>query len=256
VTHTRLDREGIVLVITFARGKANALNAELVEELHAAFAQTERDASVRGVVLASDHPKLFSGGFDVDEVFSYDEPTMGRFFGRFLDLFERMRHLPKPLVCAVGGHAYAGAAILALACDRRIFVDGDVGFAINEVNLGVVLPDPTIAVIVETLGLRTARHLLLDGAVFKGQDALRAGIVDEVVPAREVLTRAIGCARLFASKPPLAYAEHKRALLAKGTPRLEGAARELAVASFMTRWVSEESVAARAALVESLSRKS
>ena len=60
---------------------------------------------------------------------------MTAFFARFVELFERMRRLPKPVVAAMSGHAYAGGAILALACDVRVMADG-AGFALNEVDLG------------------------------------------------------------------------------------------------------------------------
>src|SRR5262249_19605191 len=134
------ERDGKLLVVTISRGKANALNSAVVEELHLVLDDAEESADVRGVVVASDRPKFFSAGFDVVEVFSYDRETMRVFFGRFMDLYERMLRFPKPVVAAVTGHAYAGGAVLALACDARVMSRGDFGFALNEINLGIVLP--------------------------------------------------------------------------------------------------------------------
>src|SRR5215208_3927772 len=96
-----------LLIATMSRGKANALNGAMVEELNRAFEDAENNESVRGVVLASDRAKFFSGGFDVSEVFQYDRETMTEFFGRFIDLYERMISLPKPVVAAVHGHEFA-----------------------------------------------------------------------------------------------------------------------------------------------------
>src|ERR1044072_5884085 len=79
------NNEGL-LIVKMARGKANALNTAMVEELNAALDHAASDENVRGVVLASDRPKVFSGGFDVLEVFAYDRETMTEFFGRFIDL--------------------------------------------------------------------------------------------------------------------------------------------------------------------------
>ena len=118
-----------------ARGKANALNAPMVDELHGRRRAGAR-ADVRGLVLASDRPKFFSGGFDVKEVFQYGREKMTSYFGSFMDLYEDLFRLPKPVVAAISGHSVAGGAVLALACDARVMAEGPFRFALNEVNLG------------------------------------------------------------------------------------------------------------------------
>ncbi len=134
------ERDGSLLVLTLARGKANALNRALVEELLSEVTAAAADDSVRGLVLASNRPRFFSSGFDVREVFTYDPPGMTEFFGRFIDLYESLYRFPKPLVGAVSGHCFAGGAILATACDFRIMAEGEYGYALNEVKLGLALP--------------------------------------------------------------------------------------------------------------------
>ena len=153
---TRVDRDGELLIITLARGKANPLNAAMVEELITAFGAASGD-DVRAVVFASDRPKFFSSGFDVVEVFAYDRDRMKEFFSRFIDLYEAMLHLPKPVVAAVSGHAFAGGAVLALACDSRVMAEGEFGFALNEVNLGIVVPPGFIRMAVAAVGEKNAR---------------------------------------------------------------------------------------------------
>src|SRR5262249_60722447 len=96
-----------ILVITLARGKANALDWKMIEELTGALAQARSDSTTRGLVIASASARFFSGGFDVAEVFGYSREKMGEFFGRFIDLYESLYRLPKPVVAAIGGHAYA-----------------------------------------------------------------------------------------------------------------------------------------------------
>ena len=80
------NREGL-LIVTMSRGKANALNADLVNELTGAVTVAKGD-DVRGVVLASGCPNFFSAGFDVKEVFAYDRETMTTYFGSYMNLYE------------------------------------------------------------------------------------------------------------------------------------------------------------------------
>src|SRR5580704_10330121 len=143
MVHIKSERDGNLLILTISRGKANALNYPLVEELHTAVAAAALDDSVRGLVLASDRPRFFSTGFDIREVFLYDRDAMARFFGLFIDLYETLYSFPKPVVAALSGHTFAGGAILAIACDFRIMAEGEFGFALNEINLGLAVT-PTI----------------------------------------------------------------------------------------------------------------
>src|SRR5437868_11844333 len=88
--------EGL-LVVTMSRGASNPMNAEMIAELHEALAMA-RAADVRGLVLASDRPKFFSAGFDVKEVFQYGREEMRDYFGSFMDLYEGLFRLLKPVV--------------------------------------------------------------------------------------------------------------------------------------------------------------
>ena len=173
--HIKIENTEGLLIIRMSRGKANALNGEMVEELIAAISEAEASESVRGVVLASDRAKFFSGGFDVMEVFAYDREKMTQFFGRFIDLYEGMLRLAKPIVAAVSGHAFAGGAVLALASDLRVMAEGEFGFALNEINIGLALPPGMIRMAVVAVGARRARELVLEGKTVKPAEALEAG---------------------------------------------------------------------------------
>src|SRR5207244_5061820 len=103
-----LTRTDGLLAIRMARPKANALNAQMLEELRAAFATAANDAGVRGVVLASAVPGIFSAGFDARESFPYGPAEIKAFFGGFLQLTHGILDLPKPAVAAIEGYAMAG----------------------------------------------------------------------------------------------------------------------------------------------------
>src|SRR5579859_5542158 len=167
----RTENTDGILIVTLARGKANAINGAMVEDLSSAVEEA-RSGYVRGLVLASDRPNLFCGGFDVKEVFQYDRPTMETFFGAFIDLYDGLFRLPKPTVAALPGHTVAGGAVLALACDVRVMAAGTGRFALNEVNLGVVLPPGIMRMALGAIGPRHARELFLGGESLGPERAL------------------------------------------------------------------------------------
>src|SRR4051794_25432789 len=123
------DEHGI-RVLKLASGKANALHPPVVEELLSAVRRAAGDPAAGGLVLGSDRPRFFSAGFDVKQVFEFDRPAMTVFFGSFIDLYEALLAFPKPVIGAIGGHAVAGGAVLALTADQRVFAEGDGRFVL------------------------------------------------------------------------------------------------------------------------------
>src|SRR5579862_4500525 len=210
MVHIQAERSDSLLILTLARGKANALNYELIEELYQAITGAAGDESVRGLVLASDRPRFFCTGFDIREVFGYDREGMSAFFGRFIDVYESLYSFPKPVVAALSGHTFAGVAILAIACDFRVMAEGDFGFALNEINLGLALTPTLRHMLTDAVGTPRAREVLLFGEPMTPARALEIGLVRELAPAAEVRARAIACARVLAAKPPGAFREIKR----------------------------------------------
>jgi enoyl-CoA hydratase/carnithine racemase len=247
------ERDGQLLVVTLARGKANALNSAMVEELIAAVSSAAASEDVRGVVLASDRPKFFSGGFDVVEVFGYDRKTMTEFFGRFIDLYEKMLRLPKPLVAAVSGHAYAGGAVLALACDARVIAQGEFGFALNEINLGMALPPGMIRLATHAVGAGNAWDMVLRGQTVTPSRALEIGLAADAVDPKTVLERAKELARELADKPPLTFAVVKQQFLEVTGHHPTGNDREW-LDRFIEHWFSAETMERKDALIQSIRR--
>ncbi|HWN99344.1 MAG TPA: enoyl-CoA hydratase/isomerase family protein [Blastocatellia bacterium] len=246
------NRDHELLIVTLGRAKANPLNAAMVEELIAALESATGD-DVRGVVLASDRPKFFSSGFDVSEVFQYDRERMTEFFGRFINLYESILLLPKPVVAAVSGHAYAGGAVLALACDSRIMAEGEFGFALNEVNLGVVVPSGFIRMATAAVGARNAREIILEGKPLSPARALEMGLADSVVKPEAVLDRAIARARELAAKPPMAFGAVKRLFL-EASGHSAAFSDRLTLSQFVEHWFSPEATERKEALIQSLRR--
>jgi len=241
--------EGL-MVLVMSRGKANAFHAPLMEELYTAVQSAGADPGVRGVVIASGRPGFFSGGFDVREVFHYGREEMSAFFGQFISVCENLRSLPKPVVAALGGHTFAGGAILALACDIRVMAKGPFGFALNEVNLGLSVPPEISRMLMEAVGTARAREMLFSGDPVTPERAYEIGLVHELADPEQVVERAEARARLLASKPPSAFATTKRQLR-------DLAAGRAAVGSldgFLDMWFSNEASEARQRLAAKLGR--
>jgi Delta3-Delta2-enoyl-CoA isomerase len=247
-----LEERDRLRIVRLARGKGNALNPELVEDLHEAFQQAEADAGVRGVVLASASPSIFCGGFDAMEVFLFGESEIRHFFGRFLDLCRRIVDLPKPVVAAVNGHAMAGGAVLALTCDERVFAEGGYGFALNEINLGMAVTPGIVELTVRAAGAAAARELLLGGDPIPPEKARSLGIASELTPAGALLDRACERCTRYAGKPSEAFAAVKRSLWRGVKEVMERDAEGIDV--FVRQWTAPESVERRRAVTDRMRR--
>ncbi|HEY7913943.1 MAG TPA: enoyl-CoA hydratase/isomerase family protein [Blastocatellia bacterium] len=242
-----------ILLIKLARGKANALNSAMVDELGEMIRRAETDRGVSAIVLASDRPKFFSGGFDVKEVFGYERDAMTEFFGRFIDLYESMLLIKKPVVAAVSGHAYAGGAVLALASDARVMAGGEFGFALNEINIGLVLPPGMMRMAVRATGPAVAREMVVEGKVIAPAEALAARLASEVTGAEAVIDRAVARASELAAKPPETFGKVKRLFNeALGLPPARSD-REF-LAQFIEHWFSAESIEHKQRVIDSLRR--
>jgi enoyl-CoA hydratase/carnithine racemase len=251
MTSIRNEKKDGLLIVTMSRGKANALNAAMVEELTASVAEAAAD-DVRGLVLASGCPNFFSAGFDAKEVFAYDRETMTAYFGAYIDLYDALFHLPKPVVGALSGHAMAGGAVLALACDVRVMAEGPFRFALNEINLGVVLSPGVVRMAVDAIGPRHARELFLEGESLTPARAKEIGLAAELAQPEKVLERAVARAHSLAEKPRGAFGIMKRTLIeVSGHPPLGSGRQHLG--RFIDQWFTPECIERRQVLTLKLS---
>ena len=139
VSAIRVEKQGPLAVLRLDKPRGNAIDEAIVDELTAACVALEADTAVRGVLLASAHPKLFCPGLDLVALLEYDRPAMQLFMGKFAGMVWQLYGLRKPVVAAVSGHAVAGGCILAMAADWRVLRRGAT-IGLNEVKVGVPLP--------------------------------------------------------------------------------------------------------------------
>ena len=184
ITHDHAIRE-----IQLARPPVNALNLELLQALRKAIDDSVRD-DVRGIVL-SGAPGLFSAGVDVPALLQRDRAGVREYWREFFALCGALARAPIPLVAAITGHSPAGGAVLALFCDYRVMADGPDRIGLNEVQVGLIVPEAIQLALRRVVGTYRAERLLVAGAMIESADALACGFVDETTAVEQVTTRAL-----------------------------------------------------------------
>jgi enoyl-CoA hydratase len=206
-TNIRVENRPPLAVITLDRPKAlNALNSATLAELESAFETAAHDAGTRVVLLTGAGGRAFAAGADIRELAAIP-PEEGRAFAlRGQTIFRRIETLGKPVIACIQGFALGGGCELAMACTLRIASD-DARFGQPEVKLGVIAGYGGTQRLPRLVGRGNALKLLLTGAVIDAHEALRIGLVEEVVPAAELMTRAETLAMEIAANAPLAVAQ-------------------------------------------------
>lgn len=219
------------------RGKVNALNEQVVEEIHGCFRRLAADPDVGAVIFTGDGP-FFSFGFDIPEFLSYSKESFSRFLNRFTKLYTYLFTYPKPLVAALNGHAIAGGCMLALACDYRVMVSERAKISLNEITFGSSVFAGSVAMLKLLIGGKNAHAVLYDGAMYSAQTASHLGLIDQVSADEKLVGDAREVARRLAAKDAAAFRSIKgllRAPVADEMARKE----EQSVREFVDIWYSE-----------------
>lgn len=211
--HVRYDLAGDIAILTMQRGKANPLHHPMLAEMLGYVEQAAADPAVKALVLSSDRPRFFSPGFDVTEVFRYDRAQINEFLQLFGRLMDRIHFFPKPTVAALNGQTYAGGALLALCFDFRIMAQGNYGFALTEVNIGVRLPESVFFLLANAAGIPLARRAFLTGDPILPAEGHAAGLFHSLAPEDQVRGQAVELATYLATKPPATYRAIKEKIL-------------------------------------------
>ena len=194
-----------VLVIHLDDGKANALSFDMITAISHALDQAEADDTIGAVVLHGREGK-FSGGFDLSVMRSGDWGAVATLVSDGGDLVRRLYGSSVPVVAACTGHALAAGALMLLGCDVRVGADVPCKIGLNEVAIGMVLPAWAITIAQDRLSRRHIQLAVVTAQVTDGGGAMAAGFLDEVVPERDVLARAIERATELAALSGRAYA--------------------------------------------------
>ena len=208
----KIEKDGAVAVLTIDRPKVlNALNDDTIAELSRALDQLGADAEVRAIILTGGGDKAFVAGADISELARCDVPGGMAKSQRGMDLLFKMESLPKPIIAAVNGFALGGGCEIAMACDFRIASE-NAQLGQPEVSLGLIPGYGGTQRLPRLVGAGMAKRLLYTGDRVKADEALRIGLVEEVVPADRLMARCRELAASIAARGPLTLAAIKKAV--------------------------------------------
>jgi crotonobetainyl-CoA hydratase len=199
-------REGAILEVTLDRPKANAIDLATSVRMGEVFADFRDDPALRVAIITGGGDKFFCPGWDLKAAADGDAVDGNYGVGGFGGLQE-LPHLNKPVIAAVNGICCGGGLELALSADMILAAD-HATFALPEIRSGTVA-DAASVKLPKRVPYHIAMELLLTGRWFDAAEGKGWGLINEVVPAAELMPRTWELARLLASGPPLVYAAIK-----------------------------------------------
>ncbi len=206
-TNIRLEKRSPLAFVTLDRPTVlNALNAQTLDELDRAFGELSTDSSIRVILLAGAGGRAFAAGADIKELAALTKEEGHAFALRGQGVLRGIETLGKPVIACVQGFVLGGGCELAMACTFRLAAD-DARLGQPEVKLGVITGYGGSQRLPRLIGRGAALKLLLTGAIVGANEALRLGLVDEVVPAAQLMERAESLAMEIAANAPLAIRE-------------------------------------------------
>lgn len=195
-------------LITLNRGKSNALDREMITELTDMLHNINNDDNIGGVIITGKE-HFFSAGLDLIALYGYDEEEIKSFWKLFLDFTAKIVSFKKPMVAAINGHAPAGGCVIGLACDARVMAEGKYIIGLNEVPVGIIVPDSIFQLYSFWLGKAHASRSLLEGKLFSPEEALAIGLIDEVVNPASIMTAAERRIRKYMAMEPNTWQQSK-----------------------------------------------
>jgi enoyl-CoA hydratase len=182
-----IDELGVALITVNRPQKLNALSREVIAELDDAFTRVANDSTIRAVIVTGAGEKAFVAGADINELTALSATESRRFAARGQAVYRKLETCGKPSVAAVNGFALGGGMELAMACTVR-FASENAKLGQPEVKLGIVPGYGGTQRLPRLVGRGIALEMLLDGEPITAAEALRIGLVNEVVPQAELLS--------------------------------------------------------------------
>jgi enoyl-CoA hydratase len=209
--------DGTVALIEMDDGKANALSHAMIDAIADALAEAERDESTVAAVLVGREGR-FSAGFDLSVIQSGDANAILELVASGGQLVRTIYGCGVPVVAACTGHALAAGALMLLGSDVRVGADGPFKIGLNEVAIGLTLPDWAHTIAFERLSKRHIQRAIANARVTGPADAVDVGFLDRVVAPDQVVDAAIEEAASMSQLDPGAY---RRTMAGFRLPTLE-----------------------------------
>ncbi len=240
---------GEIVELRLHRPPANALDPELVSRLDAALSAAPSEGAA--AVVISGTPGMFTGGLDLITLSRLDGAGMREAVRGFLGLLRTLAACPVPLAAAITGHAPAGGAVIAQFCDRRVMARGEFTIGFSESQLGIAMPRMILQVLALRVGWNRATELCITGRLMDPEEALAAGLVDELAEPRDAVGAALAWLERLLRVPRHPLAVTRRRARSAMIEAVESSFQQ-DVEEFLELWGRPETQRAVAAMVQRL----
>lgn len=201
--YVKLEIQEQVALLTLDHPPVNALSPAVVDELDAILRHIEVQDEIMAVVLTGAGPKIFVAGADIKAMAGMTPEQAEQLAEAGQRALNRLEDMAKLTICAINGLALGGGLELAMACDLRLCAE-HAKMGQPEINLGIIPGFGGTQRLPRIVGSARALEMLLSGEPIDAQTAWAWGLVNHVIPAEELLPRAMGLAKSVASKAPVA----------------------------------------------------
>src|SRR2546422_5819226 len=207
----RLEKQDSIGHIVLDRPPANSYDKSFLDELDLSIEEARRDDALKAIVVRSANERFFSAGADISVFAKGNLDAQNAFVVCANDAFAKFEQTPKVVIAAVNGHCLGGGLEIALCCDFRVAAEGTYRIGLPEVTLGLLPGTGGTQRLPRLIRPQKALDFMLRGTTMPPQDALAAGIVDEVVAAGELLDKALERVKVYATGPTFAIGRIKKA---------------------------------------------
>ncbi|XP_062999279.1 enoyl-CoA delta isomerase 1, mitochondrial isoform X3 [Elgaria multicarinata webbii] len=236
-----LDESTGVAVMKMKSPPVNSLSLELLTEFSIGLEKLENNKACRGLILTSAAPQIFSAGLDITEMCGKSNEHYAQFWKAVQEMWLGLYSSNLVTIAAVNGSSPAGGCLMAVSCDYRIMAENPkYSIGLNETRLGIVAPFWFKDTMVNTVGHRATERSLQLGLLYPPPDALRVGLVDEVVPEGKVQAVAAEAMAQWLAIPDHAR-QLSKSLMRKPTVDRLLAHREADIQNFV-RFVSRDAI--------------
>ncbi|XP_078125923.1 enoyl-CoA delta isomerase 1, mitochondrial [Sander vitreus] len=185
------DQSTGVAVMRMQSPPVNSLSLDFLTEFCIGVEKLEMDKGCRGLIITSNQPKVFSAGLDIMEMYGKSPERCGEFWRAVQEMWLKLYSSDMVTIAAINGSSPAGGCLMSITCDYRIMADNPrYSIGLNETQLGIVAPFWFKDTMLNTVGHRTTEMALELGLLYNPSEALKIGLVDQLVPEDQVLTTA------------------------------------------------------------------
>jgi len=201
-----------VATLALTSPPVNTLNAELLSSITNSVNEITKDGA-KAAVLTSARPGVFSAGLDIMSMYGRSDDELREFWTNVQDMWLSLYTAPIPVIAAINGAAPAGGCLMAMSCDYRIMAQHPkFNIGLNETLLGIVAPTWFMDTMISTIGHRESERALQLGHLYSGEEALKVGLIDELVSPEQMEEQVVAQLKTWLRVPPKARAITKSLL--------------------------------------------